>query len=122
MSASPASPAPTCITRVATSDVAAAVRVVVVAIEKDPIDGGDRPPVRGLEEAEADVLGRVLEPVQVAGDLAVGLQDQDDRRVRELLLALDVVVLEADGIGDAVDVGVVAEEERPARVRLGAAV
>ena len=61
-------------------------------------------------------FGRVLEAVQVAGDLSVRLQNQDDRRVRELLLALDVVVLKPDGVGDAVDVRVVADEERP---RLG---
>ena len=42
--------------------------------------------------------------------------------MRELLLALDVVVLEADGVGDAVDVRVVAVEEVQPCVRLGAAV
>ena len=59
-------------------------------------------------------LGGVLDAVEVARDLPVGREQVDRRGVRVLLLPRVVVVLEADGVGDLADVGLVADEEVPA--------
>src|SRR5262245_2907533 len=46
--------------------VALRVRVVAIAIQDRALDGGDTAAFARLEQADADVVRRVLEPVQVA--------------------------------------------------------
>ena len=71
----------------------------------------------GLEQPEPHIVRRILEPVQVAGDVTVRLEQDERARMGELLALLVVVEAIADRIRDASDLCCVAEEEVPPRRR-----
>ena len=70
-------------------------------------------PRSGLAQASLEVDGREFDAVHVAGDLALGREDDDDAGMDEF--AAEGLELEADGIGTGLDGGVLAGEEAPGR-------
>ena len=72
--------------------VAAALGIVVVAVEEDLGRRKGADPVAGrLDQAEAQVARRVLDSVEVARQAAVRRRDVDGRRVGDLPLAFVVL-------------------------------
>src|SRR3984893_1038886 len=65
--------------------VAPELRIVVVAVQEQAVHRREDPALRGFDDREAQVLGRVLHAVEVAGQPAVGGEDHDPARMRILL-------------------------------------
>src|SRR5258706_5690479 len=94
--------------------IAARHRVVVVAIEKQRVDGGADLAFGRFHDRETQIARTVLNPEQVTGQPAVGSEHDDSRRVRELSRLLVPDVSKARGPCKALDRWLVTGQEMPA--------
>src|SRR4029077_20304644 len=98
------------------------LRVVAVAQEEEPIRERADAPLRGLHQAEPQILRRVLDTEEVARDPAVGSQNHHAGGVSVLLLLLIPFVTTADPFGQPADPRLLPGQEAPALRGPGAAV
>ncbi len=96
--------------------------IVVIAVQKNLIDGVADFSLRGFDQSHAQVFRREVHAVEVARDAALRGQDHDRGGVRVLVLGGVVLILEADSLGEGVDGVGRAGQEMPAGGGVGASV
>src|ERR1035441_2954848 len=97
-------------------------RVIVVTEQQNLIHRAADLVLGGFHQTEADIGGRILHSVEVAGQAAFGSQHHDAAGVRELIGRGIVPVVIADGVHESRDVGLVAGQQVPAVSRARTAV
>src|SRR5262249_40130199 len=85
--------------------------IVVEAEQEDLLDWRADRAVGRLDQAEAQIAGLELDPIEVARELAAGRQQHEAARVRERLLIRIVVVAEAHAARELLDRRLIAREE-----------
>jgi hypothetical protein len=89
--------------------------VVLVAGLQHLIERRPDPAAAGLDDRHPEVARRIADPVEVAGDNALGGEHERDGVVRELLAGLVVLVAEADRIGEVARRRTAVRHRRPER-------
>src|SRR6266699_5587733 len=79
------------------------VRIIVVAIQNHLIGQGSNLALRSLNQPQPQVLWRKFHAIVILGDLALGSQDHNGGRVRELTGLGIVLVLKSRGLGQCVN-------------------